>query len=422
MLKQIALSDLELGMFVHKMQGNWFDHPFWKSKFLIEDDKSLRTLRASQLDSVIIDTTKGKDVARAEKTPAKQPPTDNAAPQRRVAAIRARASADRRKDMPTSTEVEVRSAQTIADCAKDRVQNAFLAARLGKALNVRTVEPVIGDILASVRRNPQAFGGLMRCKLRNEFVYHHALAVSALMISLARKMKLTETEVREAGLAGLLLDIGVNYLPLNPDLPKGDFRNADPKIWQQHVMLGFRALQNDDDLPQAVLDACLQHHERIDGSGFPKGLAGDAIAPMARMAAICDTFDFLLTRTDGGPPLDPGVAVQRLTRDEGAFDPDILRMFVESVGMYPTGTFVRLASDKLAMVIDIDPRDSTKPVVQVFYDYATGQRVVAHRIELARCSGQNAIVEVADLAGLDLPEDGQLRELVFLSAHKLAHD
>ncbi len=427
MLKQIALSDLELGMFVHKMQGNWFDHPFWKSKFLIEDEKSLRTLQASQLEAVVIDTAKGKDTAPAPRPaplPAAKPSAGQrsaaAAPsQSRVASLKARASVDRKQDQPASTEAEVRNAQALAERAKDRVQNTFLAARLGKAFNARAVEPVIGDILASVRRNPQAFGGLMRCKLRNEFAYQHSLAVSALMISLGRQMKLNETQIREAGLAGLLLDIGVNYLPVNLHPTNGDFRNVDPVFWRQHVMLGYRALQNDDYLPQAVLDACLQHHERIDGGGFPNGLAGDDISRIARMAAICDSFDFLLTGTATTRALDPGAAILALLKTEGEFDPDILRSFVDSVGLYPAGTFVRLASDKLAMVIDLDPRDSTKPIVQAFYSYETGERIIPHRIELARDTGKNAIIEIADLDGLGLPEDRQLRELLFLSAHKL---
>jgi HD-GYP domain-containing protein (c-di-GMP phosphodiesterase class II) len=418
MLKQIALSDLELGMFVHKMQGSWFNHPFWKSKFLVEDEQSLRTLKTSQLDGVVIDTAKGKDITPAPRPVADKRSHAGTAPSARLNAIKSRKSVDRRHDEPVSTATEVRAAEAIAERAKEKVHKAFLETRLGKALDVRAVEPVVSDVLASVRRNPQAFGGLMRCKLRNELTYHHALAVSALMISLARKMQLTENQVLEAGLAGLLLDLGVNYLPQNLDPPNGDFRNADPKIWQQHVMLGYRALQSDDCLSPAVLDACLQHHERIDGSGFPQGLAQDEIALIARMAAICDTFDHLLTRTEASPALDPGAAIQRLIDSEGAFDPEILQMFIESVGLFPAGTFVRLRSNKLAMVIDLDPRDSTKPIVQAFYDLTSGDRVIPHRINLAANAGQDDIIGIADLTGLGLPDDEQLRELVFLSAYK----
>lgn len=260
----------------------------------------------------------------------------------------------------------------------------------------------------------------MRCKLKNELVYRHALSVSALMVSLARKMKLPSQEIHNCGLAGLLLDIGVNYLPQTLDPPNGDFRNAGLKIWQQHVTLGYRALLNDDDLPQLVLDAVFQHHERIDGSGFPKGLEGHQITTVAKMAAICDTFDFLLSKTSTAAALDPAGAIQHMNEISGRFDDDILRLFIESVGLYPVGSFVRLRSEKLAMVVDEDLKDHTKPVVQAFYSLATGEQITPHRIKLARNDEQDYIIDIAELSGLGLPEDTHLRDMIFLSTYKNA--
>ena len=320
--------------------------------------------------------------------------------------------------MPVTIGQELGAAQAIAEKANENLNRTFTDARLGKALNVRTVEPVVNDILASARRNPQAFSGLMRCKLKNEVMFRHALSVSALMISLARKMKLSAQEIHDCGLAGLLLDIGVNYLPQTITPPFGDFRNTDPKIWQQHVMLGYRALSNDGDLPQSVLDACLQHHERIDGSGFPNGLAADQIAVVARMTAICDTFDFLLSKTTATAPLDPAMALQHMKAMDGAFDEDILCHFIESVGIYPVGSFVVLRSEKLAMVIDVDPKDHTRPILQAFYSLSKGERILPHRIALTNNADTDEITGIADLSDLGLPEDGLLREMIFLSAFK----
>lgn len=425
MLKHITVADLELGMFVHKMEGSWFSHPFWKAKFLVEDAATLATLRDSALDGVVIDTAKGKDIANDDprRVPSPMPATARTAPlpAARLRAMTNRSAVQNASLQPVSAEVEMHAANSIAKKAQKTLQGAFIAARLGKAINVKAVQPVVTDIMDSIRRNPQAFGGLMRCKLKNEVMYEHALAVSALMVSLARQMKLTQDETREAGLAGLLLDIGVNYLPQKGEMPNNDFRNADPKVWQQHVMLGFRALQNDDTMPDAVLSACLQHHERIDGQGYPKGLQKDEISTLGRMAAICDTFDFLLTRSASTEALDPAVAVQRMRAMEGAFDEKILRCFIESVGLYPVGSFVELRSGRLAMVIDDDLRDREKPVVQVFYSLEQQERIVPHRVALAQADCKDAIIGIADLTDLDLPEEGQLRELVFFTAYKMAN-
>lgn len=421
MLKRIPISDLELGMFVHKMEGSWFSHPFWKAKFLVDDAQKLATLRDSALEGVVIDVSKGKDVG-GNKTPLPLPASARTTPSQspRLRSVTARSALQQASLEPVPAEVEMHAAKAIATKAQKSLSNAFIAVRLGKSLNVKAVEPVVTDIMQSIRRNPQAFSGLMRCKLKNEVIYQHALAVSALMVSLARQMKLSDTDTREAGLAGLMLDIGANYLPPNLDVPNQDYRQADPKVWQQHVLLGHRALLNDDTMPPAVLSACLEHHERIDGGGFPNGLQKDEISTIGRMAAICDTFDFLLTRTNSTDALDPAIAVQRMRTMDGAFDEEILRLFIESVGLYPVGAFVELASGKIAMVIDEDPRDKSKPIVQAFYSRQTQERILPHRVVLTQCDSKDEITGIADLAGLDLPDEGQLRELVFLTAFKMA--
>ncbi|MEO0643700.1 MAG: HD domain-containing phosphohydrolase [Pseudomonadota bacterium] len=419
MLKQVELSALEQGMFVHKLDGNWLDHPFWKSQFMIEDAKTLASIKSSKLRGAIIDTAKGRDVG-AYPRPQGREATGKAGPSKaELSRMKKALQRESVATVPVSLRKELTTAQAISDRAKSQLGQVLLAARLGKALNVKTVEPVVADIMLSVRRNSQAFSGLMRCKLQNELMFRHALSVSALMVSLARRMKLPEDEVRNCGLAGLLLDIGVSYLPKGIDPPHGDYRNVAPKIWKQHVMLGYRALMNDNDLPQSILDACLQHHERMDGSGYPGGLEGDEISTAARMAAVCDTFDFLLNKTNGAPALDPAAAIQRMKTMEDAFDPDILRSFIESVGLFPVGSFVVLSSEKLAMVIDEDFNDHTKPVVQAFYCLKNQERIRPFTIKLADTNEDDAIVSVADLSEFNLPEDGQLREMIFLTAHKV---
>jgi HD-GYP domain-containing protein (c-di-GMP phosphodiesterase class II) len=420
MLKHVELSELEVGMFVHKMDGNWFNHPFWKSNFLIEDSKRLQTLRSSKLRGVVIDISKGKDVSAPASQPNAASGAAASATRERLRTISSRSKREALASMPTTMAQELQSAEAIATKAQDKLRKTFLAARLRRAVNVKAVEPVVSDILASVRRNPHAFSSLMRCKLKNEQMFRHALSVSALMVSLGRKMKLSARDIHDCGLAGLLLDIGVNYLPQTLDPPGGDFRNAEPEIWQQHVMLGYRALANDWELPQIVLDAVLEHHERMDCSGFPKGLQGREISTAARMAAICDTFEFLMSRTGPAAALDPATAVQHMTAMKGAFDEDILRHFIESVGLYPVGSFVRLRSDTIAMVIDEDQKDHTRPVVQAFYSLMEGKQIRPYRIELTRVGDEHRIMDIADLSGLGLPDPGYLREMIFLSTYKNA--
>lgn len=423
MLKQIAVSELEVGMFVHKFEGSWFEHPFWKGKFLIEDAERLAAIRESRVRTVVIDTEKSRVLATAGHDAPARPSAASAhapapAANSRINSIRQRTAVQVTSSQPVSMEQELTAAAAIAEQARDKLNKTIMAASLGKALDVRKVEPVVSDILASVRRNPQAFSGLMRCKLRNEKIFRHALSVSGLMVALADRMRLSPPEIHNCGLAGLLLDIGVTYLPQVQTMQDPDFRHIPKHVWQSHVMLGYRALKNDGDLPQAVLDACLLHHERLDGSGFPQGRSGDDIPIIARMAAICDSFEQRLGGYSGRAPMDPAQAVAELRQRGAAFDEEILRVFVETVGLYPVGSFVVLASRKLAMVIDEDRKDPLRPVVQAFYSLDSGERILPHRIALAQGNDNEKILGIADLSGLGLPEDSQLRELVFLSAFR----
>lgn len=436
MLKRINLCDVEIGMFIHKMEGSWFEHPFWKSRFLLKDSDILRDLQASAIDGVIIDTSKGKDLKSDRTatvtgmTPASFQPTKlaRAKPrpvfpaQRRVqhSAFGYKQAGDLNSTMPLSMAREFGNAQQVVRNSQKLFSKVFLEARLGKAVNVRDVEPIIEQIYATVQRNSHAFSGLMRCKQNNEFVYRHAISVSALMVSLARQMKFSAQDIREAGLAGLMLDIGISNLSADLSAVSGDFRALEPETFNRHAMFGHEMLEAAGDIPEKVLLVCLTHHERMDGSGYPQGLHGQNIDQLSRMAAICDTFDTLVADGAVKTGLDPTAVLRHLGERETEFDQDILRHFIEAVGIYPIGSFVRLRSDRLAMVVDESPDSASHPVVRTFYSLAQGRRLRGETIDLANCFGEDEIIGIADLDGLVLPELSQLRDLVFISACKTA--
>lgn len=429
MLQRVPVEDLRLGMFIRKLEGNWFTHPFFRSRFLLDDEDVLEQLRSSRVKAVIVDASKGAapaatpqpSASTAPPPPVARPvaPPSAALQVSRIDRLKHRIAPELARAVPPAPPKEAAAAAKLADKAQTAVARVFIDARLGKAVAVRQVEPIVAGIYASIQRDSQAFNGLMRCKLNNEFAYRHAIAVSALMVSLARQMRLPTAQVHEAGLAGLFLDFGVNFLPRESAAANGDFRPA--RTWTQHVTLGHQSLAGQAVIPPAALDACLQHHERLDGTGYPQGLSADAITPLARMAAICDAFDFLLCDAKDTQGVDPAVAVTRLKEMGAAFDQDILRRFIESVGFYPVGSFVRLRSDRLALVVDEDPEDPTMPVVQPFFSLVSGQRSWSGRLALANCYGEDAIVDVADLTGLDLPDPATLRELVFMRSVALRY-
>ena len=425
MLKRIDVSDVELGMFVHKLEGSWFKHPFWKSRFLLNDNETLQSLQASDVDGVIIDTSKGLDL---RPQPVRTPPVKTAAPAAPARKPRFSAAPATRRATPSQFGLratgaqtmaqEFGNAQTVAGQSRKVVSKMFLEARLGRSIKAAQVSPVIEDIFCSIQRNPHAFNGLMRCKRENEYVYRHALAVSALMISLARQMKMRPDEIRVAGMAGLLHDVGIGHLPDDLAAYGGDYRNVPDEIFRQHVQLGANSLQMGGDIPEAVQDVCLHHHETLDGTGYPAGLKGDEISLLARMAAICDTFDSMVSDTAEGVGMNPASAIEQMSYLKGWFDQTILQHFVATMGIFPIGSVVLLRSGRLAMVVDQFPDDLHKPVVRVFYSVAERRAVRPQILALGECFGEDDIVRSVDVDDYDIPDFQRLRQSLFAGAAK----
>lgn len=419
MLRRIETSEVELGMFIQQLEGNWFSHPFWKKRFVIDDPRDLAALRHSAVQGVIIDVERGKRPARERLQSRAEPQAPSPpAPLHRQAPGRPslRGGARPMAGGPLPIAREFGAARKVAERSRRHITQAFLKARLGRGVTVGDVEPVVEEIYGTVQRNPFAFSGLMRCQRDREETYRHALSVCALMIALARRMRLSPADTREAGMVGLLMDIGVGQLPESLEAVDGDYRALKQHVVHQHVLFGHDMLCVAGDIPEAVLEACRDHHERIDGSGYPEGLAGDAIGRLARMAAVCDEFDYLVNGGFGRPPLDPAVAVESLLGDDAKFDPDILRAFIESVGVYPIGAFVRLRSQRVAMVVDVDPDDHALPVVRAFHSLATGKALRGETIRLAQCWGDDAIEGIADITDIEVPAVASLQERLLKAA------
>ncbi len=436
-LKRIDPSQVEPGMYVHAFHGNWFAHPFWRAHFVIEDEARCDSLRTSGLDAIIIDTDKGRDLPGDGAGPGPSaasragPPSPAALPLRRrlvapppppscESEAPARPAAPRQGSGPIPIAREFGSARRVAGRANKVISKVFLEARLGKAPRVADVAPVVEDIYASIQRNPYAFSGLMRCKAESEAAYHHMLSVSALMVSLARQMRLPPGETRLAGLAGLLLDVGLARVETQLSELGAELDGIAPEdggeLLGRHCLVGREMLAAAGDVPEEVLQAVLRHHERLDGTGYPQSLDTRDLDIFSRMAAICDTYDLIVSGAVTGRALDPAEAMTRLMRHTGALDESILARFKEALGVYPVGAFVLLRSGRVALVVDQSPSEPDLPTVRAFYSLELQKHVRAQTIALAQCYGEDGIEGIADLAALDLPPAEDLREALLSGA------
>lgn len=378
---RVTREDLRLGMFIQSLEGSWFDHPFWKSKFLLSEEDDLRALQSSDVQSIWIDVGRSLPPAVAHLVPAEPSPRrklleELSPPPARKAAAPARAPRPRRSD-------DFKAAQRVLDDCRAAVSQLFAQVRSGDAAALDESAPVVEGIAESVERNPDALLALTRVRTLDEYSYAHSVAVSALMINLARGLGLPPDFVRQAGTAGLFMDVGKALLP--PDLLSHS-RPHSPEEWAQmrrHPQLGADAVRASGEMSKIVADVCLHHHERYDGSGYPHGLKGDEISLFARMAAICDSYDAMVSARPHRPALPPPEAVAQLYRLQGQFDESLLTSFIRSIGIYPVGSLVRLESGRLACVVAQRRDRLTRPVVRTFYSITQRAYLPVREVDLA---------------------------------------
>jgi HD-GYP domain-containing protein (c-di-GMP phosphodiesterase class II) len=192
------------------------------------------------------------------------------------------------------------------------------------------------------------------------------------MVNLARELELDEATVRALGLAGLLHDVGKMAVPAEVLNKPGRLDAAEFAAMRRHPEEGYAMLAGGAGVVQEALDVCLLHHEKIDGTGYPFGLKGEAIGLAARMGAICDVYDALTSHRVYKEPWTPVRAVTEMDSWKGHFDEKLLFAFCRSLGIGPTGRLVRLRSGRLGVALP-DGTQGTRSKIRVFYSTVTGR-------------------------------------------------
>jgi HD-GYP domain-containing protein (c-di-GMP phosphodiesterase class II) len=372
-------------MHLHALDGSWLAHPFWRTKFVLEDVADLQAVQGSGVEHCWIDPDKGLDVAVATPVHAPVAPASTPAP-----AVPGPVPVP--PAASTSFEQELHQAARLAKKSRQAMQQLFSDVRMGKAFDAESFEPLVEELTASVFRNPGALVSLLRLKTKDDYSYMHSVAVCALMVSLSRSAGFGVDACREAGLAGLLHDVGKALMPLDVLNKPGKLSEAEFDVMRSHPVRGHALLVEGGTAGNTALDVCLHHHERIDGTGYPHRLSGEAITQMARMGAICDVYDAISSTRPYKGAWDPADSISRMASWSGHFDPTLFAVFVKSVGIYPTGSLVRMRSGRLAVVAKQHPTELTSPTVKVFFSTKSNMPIPVAEIDLSRNDVSDAII------------------------------
>ena len=387
MLKKISVDHARAGMYVHELCGSWFDNPFWNPTFPLRNSTDVNKLQASGVRELWIDTSKGCDVESPDQD---QDEANAAAPvQDPVPAPPAFAFVPQ---AAASMQDEVARATKILKKTRDAVGVMFEDARMGRMASAQAAMPLVEEIASSVMRNSGALVSLVRLKQADDYTYMHSVAVCAMMIALARQLELSDEEVRDYGLAGLLHDIGKMAIPGAILNKPGRLTDEEFLTVKGHPSAGYDMLKTVEGMPEIVLDVCLHHHERMDGMGYPDQLAMQTLSQAARVGAICDVYDAITSNRPYKQGWSPTESLRKMATwaKEGHFDEKLFAAFVKCIGIYPVGTLVRLKSNRLGVVID-NSKSLLKPTVRVFFSITSMAYQAPTTIDLSRPGTMEAI-------------------------------
>ena len=386
MLKTIDVHDLCVGMYLSSLAGSWLRNPFWRTSRLLDTDEEIDRIRQSGIAKAVIDTDKGCDVPAPPEPEAPAPAVATAPPAPRV--VRA---------APISLEAERKRAAMICMESRKAVAKMFGEARMGAALSTDAANVVVDEIVESVYRNGSALISLARLKTQDDYTYMHSVSVCALMVALAKQMGLDEEAMHEAGLAGLTHDIGKMAVPALILNKPGKLTDDEFVTVKAHPEAGHRILLQAGGLSEVALDVCLHHHEKMDGSGYPHRLAGEQISLYARMGAVCDVYDAITSNRPYKSGWGPAHSIKRMASwVDSHFDPAIFKAFVKAVGIYPVGTLVRLASNRLAVVVDQNEKSLLSPQVRAFFSCTSKTNIAPVLIDLGAPGERDKVVSFED--------------------------
>ena len=349
-------------MYVAQLDRPWTDTPFMFQGFVLRTEQQLAALKKF-CKHVFVDPEK----------------TERADPRPPPAHFNIRGNT--KYPEKATVEVEIRPAiQAYAKSASSVGELLQPLSRPGGVLEAKTVKESVTRLADSVVRNPDAL--LLVSKLREKSASAHAraLQVSIYMLVFARYLELAREELELLGLLGLLQDVGKTRLPAAIMEKAGPLTEEETAIARQHVEYSVEILKATPGLPERLPALAMLHHERQDGSGYPRGLKGGEIGLYGSIAAIADTFDALTAQRPYAEALSPSSALSYLYKERGTgYHGELVEQFIQCVGAFPVGAVVELNSGEVGIVITQNLVRRLKPRVMVVLD-PQGNPVRPHKI------------------------------------------
>ncbi len=362
-LKEISINELQVGMFIVKMDISWIKSPFLLHRRAIKSENDIILFEKSGVKVLTIDLDKSQilsenkseqEAAQSESHEFQNPMTD-------------KLKTDALKEVPLNKELN--NAIQFKEQACEAFNEINDLVKNNQPIPVRKLEPLIDETISSLLRNNQALLTLMHLKRSEEKLFSHSFGVMSLALTFAINEGVNKEDLKTLGLAALLHDIGWAQLPLNLFGKAKKYTDNEFKVVRQHQKIANIIVSKSDTISSAVKQLMMQHHERIDGSGYPDNLRDKQIDPLARILILSDYYDESVHGLLDRPGLIPSEALRLLYKEavHNKQDKEQVELLIKLLGIYPLTSAIELTSGEKGLVVEVNREKPFVPVVKIIY-------------------------------------------------------
>jgi len=375
MRRRISIGQLKVGMKVEKLDRSWLATPFLRHRFTITSSEQIALLRASGVQELDVDTDDAYE-SSGSVMPIMAPWAETSQP------ITPLLEPDP-STIPFAEELP--AARQAYKAAKMVIQQAMEDVRMGRALNMEAVSDVVGSMADSILRSPDALTSLTRLKQFDEYTFFHSVNTSALALSVGKHLGYARTALLQLGTGMLLHDIGKMQIPVELLNKPGRYEADEFEIMKQHVLRGADILSNTTGLTDTFLKPTLEHHERVDGTGYPHHRSKTGLSQFGLIAAIVDIYDAVTSDRCYHKGKTPHDTLQFLYQlgIQGHVDGALVQQFIQVVGVYPVGSCVSFNTRETGIVKQFNHHAPIRPLVVLITDEAGHQRSTPVDLDLA---------------------------------------
>ena len=358
--QKIDVNELAIGMYVSELDRPWLETPFIFQGFPLSTLEEIATLKR-HCKYVYIDTEQSRAGAGSAVTPP--------AHQFETRQLNYTQPPATPRYEQVNFDSELKQAATVYSKSKEYINAVFADARLGRSIDPSEARDHANRVVDSVVKNENALVWLTQLKNRDEYTVQHSINVCVLAVLFGRHLGLGQQDLRELGFGALLHDIGKMRIPQHILNKVDKLTDDEMELMKQHPEFGYQILKNSPDVSESAIDIAHSHHERIDGSGYPRKLAGDSISLFSKLVSIVDVYDAITSDRVYHMGISPHEALNLMYGwAPRSFNGELLQEFIRCLGIYPIGSIVELDSGEVGVVMTVNRTRLMRPLLTLVLD------------------------------------------------------